>query len=267
MTINKNINYEYISGINPVYSLITENAGRRKIYKVIINSQRKKDARVKSIITWAESRNIYIEELDPEQFDNIFAKIINPQGILAIVSPYNYADLDDYLGKEMDRESCGKSKSRLIILDGVTDVGNFGSIIRNCNAFSFEGIIVPKRRSVALNERVSKISAGALERVKVFRVTNIVKTIKELKEKGFWIYGTTLDVTPEVKYLNEVNFTFPMALVLGSEDKGIGRLVSDNCDIMISIKLIGRIQSLNVSVASGIILYRVQEQIEKEHQS
>lgn len=265
MAINKNINYEYISGINPVYSLITENAGRRKIYKVIINSQREKDQRVRSIIAGAESRNIDIEELNPDQFNSIHAKVINPQGIVAVVSPYNYADFDDYLDKVMDRKGCGKSKNKLIILDGVTDVGNFGSIIRNCNAFGFEGVIVPKRRSAALNERVSKISAGALEIVKVFRVINIIRAIKELKEKGFWIYGTTLDVTPEVKYLDKVDFTFPMALVLGSEDKGISRLVSDNCDIMISIKLSGRIQSLNVSAASGIILYRVQEQIEKEH--
>lgn len=263
MTVNKNINYEYISGINPVYSLITGNAGRRKIYRVIINSQREKDPRIQSIIVEAGNRDIIIEKFNPDQFYNISPKIINSQGILAVVSPYNYADLGVYLGKGKDRGSRGKSKSRLIILDGVTDVGNFGSIIRNCSAFGFDGIIVSKRRSVALNERVSKISAGALEKVEVFRAVNIVRTIKKLKDRGFWIYGTTLDVTPEVKYLGEVDFTFPMALVLGSEDKGISRLVSDNCDVMISIKLSGEIQSLNVSVASGIILYRIQEQIEK----
>lgn len=260
----KNKNHEYISGINSVCSLVTKNAGRRKIYRVIINSYRKKDSRIHNIITGLKRKNIEIKELSPEEFYDISDGAAGTQGILAVVSPYNYAELDDYLSSGEDgRIPPWKSKGRLVILDGVTDVGNFGSIIRNCSAFGFEGIIVSKRRSVALNERVSKISAGALEKVKVFRVVNIVRTIKKLKDTGFWIYGTTLDINPEVKYLEEVNFTFPMALVLGSEDKGMSRLVSNNCDIMITIKLSGGIQSLNVSVASGIILHKVQEQIEK----
>jgi len=259
--MDKNINYEYISGINPVYSLITRNAGRRKIYKLIIKQRRKKDSRIQNIIIEAEKKNIDIVELEPARFDSISIRDNNPQGIYAMVSPYSYGDLDDYLKNGLNKED--NSKSRLIILDGVTDIGNFGSIIRNCHAFGFEGIVIPRRRSVAVNERASKISAGALEEVKVFRVVNIVRTIKKLKEKGFWIYGTTLNITPEVEYLDKVKFIFPMAIVLGSEDKGISRLVGSNCDIMISIKLAGRMQSLNVSVASGIILYKVQEQIEK----
>lgn len=264
MTGNKNINYEYIAGINPVYSLITGNAGRRKIYKIIISSQRENDRRIRNIILEAENRNIIIEKFSPDRFYDVSPKNINSQGILAVVSPYNYVDLDNWINKITDeRKKTGRCESRLVILDGITDAGNFGSIIRNCGAFGSDGIIVPKRRSVALNERISKISAGALERVRVFREVNLVKTIKKLKDNGFWIYGTTLNVTPEVKYLSEVDFAFPMALVLGSEDKGISRLVSENCDIMISIKLSGDVQSLNVSVASGIILYRIQEQIEK----
>lgn len=264
MTGYKNKNHEYISGINPVYSLVTENAGRRKIYRVIINSQKKKDSRIRNVIAGVKSKNIEIEELNPEEFYDISDGVAGVQGILAVVSPYNYAELDDYLtSEEAGRIPRGKSKGRLVILDGVTDVGNFGSIVRNCSAFGFEGIIVSKRRSVALNERVSKISAGALEKVKVFRVVNTVRTIKKLKDTGFWVYGTTLDINPEVKYLEEIDFAFPMALVLGSEDKGMSRLVSDNCDIMITIKLSGGIQSLNVSVASGIILHKVQEQIGK----
>jgi 23S rRNA (guanosine2251-2'-O)-methyltransferase len=264
MTEDKNINYEYIAGINPVYSLITENAGRRKIYRIIVNNLRENDKRINDIITQAENRNIIVEKLNPDRFYEVSPEDINSQGILAYVSPYNYADLDCWLGEvSRQRKNAIRLKNRLVILDGVTDAGNFGSIIRNCSAFGSDGIIVPKRRSAALNERVSKISAGALEKVKVFRTVNLVRTIKKLKDYGFWIYGTTLNVTPEVKYLSEVDFTFPMALVLGSEDKGISRLVSDNCDIMISIKLSGSMQSLNVSVASGIILYKIQEQIEK----
>lgn len=255
--MDQNRNFEYLYGVNPVNSLLTINAGNRRIYQVLVSKSRIKDSRIRSILTEAEKRNIEIVEVNPVQFDKISSGDVSSQGISARVSPYNYNDLEGYLNKETG------DKSKLIILDGITDVGNFGSIIRNCNAFGFEGIIIPERRSVALNERISKISAGALEEVKILRAVNIVRTLKELKDKGFWVYGTTLDMAPEVKYLDEVDFTFPLALVLGSENRGIGRLVSANCDIMISIRLSGRMQSLNVSVASGIILYKVQEQIER----
>ncbi len=256
--MDKNVNYEYLYGINPVYSLLTVNAGNRKIYQILVSKNRIKDSRVNNILTEAGKKNIEIVELEPVRFNNISFEDVNSQGVCARVSPYNYNDLKQYLNKEVS------NKSKLIVLDGVTDVGNFGSIIRNCNAFDFDGIIIPERRSVALNERVSKISAGALEEVRIFRVVNIVRALKELQDKGFWVYGTTVDVTPEVKYLGEVDFIFPLVLVLGSEDRGIGRLVGENCDIMISIRLAGSMQSLNVSVASGIILYKVQEQVEKK---
>jgi 23S rRNA (guanosine2251-2'-O)-methyltransferase len=260
--MDKNVNYEYIYGINPVYSLIVTNAGRRKIYSIIIDRGRRKDLKIKRIIEGAKKNKIEVLELVSDKFGDICSGDISSQGIGARVSPYNYLNLDDYLNKLSAVEN--KSRSRLIILDGVTDAGNFGSIIRNCHAFGFDGIIIPERRSVTVNERVSKISAGALEEVLIFRAVNIVRTIKELKNRGFWIYGTTLDIDSRVSYLNEVNFTFPMAIVMGSEDRGISRLVKDNCDFMISIRLSGRMQSLNVSVASGIILYKVQEQIEKQ---
>ena len=258
MTIDKKTGYEYLSGINPIFSLVTKNAGQRKIYEIILNRKRKKRPKIQNIITIAQNKNINITELEPDSFNGLSSENVNSQGICARVSPYNYGDLEQYLSKE----TCGKG--RLVILDGVTDVGNFGSIIRNCNAFDFEGIIIPKRRSASINEKVSSISAGALEEIKVFRVVNIVRVIKELKNKGFWIYGTTLDMTLDVKSLDEVSFTLPLAIVLGSEDRGISRLAGVNCDIMISIRLSGSIQSLNVSVASGIILYRIQEQIERK---
>jgi 23S rRNA (guanosine2251-2'-O)-methyltransferase len=263
MSVNKNENYEYIYGINPVYSLIIANAGRRKIYRVIINTGRKRDPKIQRIIKEAGKKGIGVEELKSPRFNDIVCEdAAGCQGICARVSPYNYWDLDNYLDRSFDKRF--KNSGRLIALDGVTDVGNFGSIIRNCYAFGFNGIIIPAKRSVSLNKRVSKISAGALEEVKVFRVVNIVRTIRELKKRGFWIYGTTLDTGPGVSYLDEVNFIFPMVLVMGSEDVGISRLVRDNCDFMISIRLSGRMQSLNVSVSSGIILYEVQEKIEKQ---
>jgi 23S rRNA (guanosine2251-2'-O)-methyltransferase len=256
--MDKKTGYEYLSGINSISSLLTKNAGKRKTYEIILNRSRKKGSRIQNIITEARKKNIRITELEPARFASLSSENINTQGIFARVSPYNYCDLGQYLSKETH------SKGKLVILDGVTDVGNFGSIMRNCRAFNFEGIIIPKRRSAAINEKVSSISAGALEEIKVFRVVNIVRAIKELKESGFWIYGTTLNMTGDVKYLDKVDFDLPLALVLGSEDKGISRLVGANCDVMITIRLSGGMQSLNVSVAGGIILYRIQEQIERE---
>lgn len=255
--MNKSDRCEYLSGINSVFSLLTKNEGRRKIYEIILNRNRKKGLKIRDIITEARNKNIRIIELESARFNSLSSENVNSQGIYARVSPYNYCDLDQYLSKET------QNKGKLVILDGVTDVGNFGSIIRNCSAFNFGGIIIPKRRSAAISEKLSSISAGALEEVKVFRVVNIVRTMKELKDRGFWIYGTTLNMTGDIKYLDEIDFTLPLALVFGSEDKGISRLAGDNCDVMISIRQSGSIQSLNVSVASGIILYRIQEQIER----
>jgi 23S rRNA (guanosine2251-2'-O)-methyltransferase len=253
--MDKNISYEYLYGINPVYSLLTRNAGNRKIYEIILNKKRKSNSRIQNIIREAVSKNIEVLELESGKFNEISHEDVYTQGVYARVSNYNYCNLEHYLNRSVNRDS------RLLILDGITDVGNFGSIIRNCCAFNFEGIIIQKRRSVALNERISKISAGTLEEVKIFRVTNIVGTLKELKNKGFWIYGTTLDTTQEVKYISDVDFTLPLAVVFGSEDKGISRLVSKNCDFMVTVNLSGKIQSLNVSTASGIILYTIQENV------
>lgn len=256
--MDKNISYEYLYGINPVYSLLTRNAGNRKIYEIILNKKRKSNSRIQNIIREAVSKNIEVLELESGKFNEISHEDVYTQGVYARVSNYNYCNLEHYLNRSVNRDS------RLLILDGITDVGNFGSIIRNCCAFNFEGIIIQKRRSVALNERISKISAGTLEEVKIFRVTNIVGTLKELKNKGFWIYGTTLDTTQEVKYISDVDFTLPLAVVFGSEDKGISRLVSKNCDFMVTVNLSGKIQSLNVSTASGIILYTIQENVYRD---
>ena len=256
--MNENKNCEYLFGINTVYSVITHNSGKRKIYEIIVIKS-KKDLRIQKIISEAKKKKISVKEIVKDEFIKRFStkeEVFKLQGVCAVVSQYNYYDLDDYLAhKEME------TKSRLAILDGVTVIVNFGSIVRNCNAFGFEGIIISKRRSVALNERVGKISAGALEEVKIFRVINIVNSIKELKKHGFWVYGTTLGKGPGVKYLNEVDFEFPLVAVLGSEDKGIGELVEKNCDFLVSINQTGKMQSLNVSVASGIMFHAIQEKI------
>lgn len=173
------------------------------------------------------------------------------QGILAAVSAYNYSDLEDDLagGTYADKRSI------LVILDEITDVGNFGAILRNCSAFGANGVIISKNRSAEASNRVSKISSGALEEIKVYCVTNIVSAMNRLKSRGFWIYGTSPGEDKDVKPADSISYSFPLAVVFGSEQKGIRRLISENCDMLVKITMAGRMQSLNVSTSSGIMLY------------
>jgi 23S rRNA (guanosine2251-2'-O)-methyltransferase len=246
-------NRELLFGINAVTALLEVNSGHRRIYGITISQSRKADKRIEKIRTLAEKNGIGVSLVTPDDFNSMVPGTEKTQKIMAEVSAYNPAELDDFLNSEL------KNGTRLVILDQVTDVGNFGSIIRNCRAFGFDGIIISKKRSVSPGSRVSAVSAGALEGIKIFMVTNLVRTIKKLKSSGFWIYGTTLDEDRKVQDLALTEFIFPMAMVLGSEDRGMSRLVTDSCDILISINLTGNMESLNVSVASGIILHHIQE--------
>lgn len=253
MNNDKNQNTEYIYGINTISTLLEVNAGHRKIYGIFISDSRKKDGRVNNIQKLASEKNIKVSIIRHKEFREMTGGEENTQNLAASVSPYNHSDLDHYLKAGI------KPYSRLVILDQVTDMGNFGSIIRNCRAFGVDGIIIGKNRSVPLNNMVSRLSAGALEGISMFRVTNLAATIKRLKSSDFWIYGTTLDKDKNIKDLENTDFAFPMAVVLGSEDRGMSRIVTNNCDVLVSIHLSGRMESLNVSVASGIILYHIQE--------
>jgi 23S rRNA (guanosine2251-2'-O)-methyltransferase len=248
-------NREFLYGVNPITTLLEVNSGRRRIYKIVISRSRKSDSRIEGIKRIAREKGINISIVPPGDIRDMAPGAEKTQNIMAEVSPYNVSGLDDYL-----KSGPG---SRLVILDRITDVGNFGSIIRNCRAFGFDGIIIAKNRSVSPGSRVSAISAGALEGVRVFRVTNLAQAIKQLKTGGFWIYGTTLEKDRKVQDLEDADFVFPMAIVLGSEDRGMSRLVAENCDFLVSINLTGSMQSLNVSVAGGIILYRIQEKYRK----
>jgi len=250
---NNNQSLEHIYGINAITTLLEINAGHRKIYEIIISDRRKQDKRIKDILQLASKREIKVRIAGEQDFRSLAGEEKSIQNIIARVSAYNTGDFDHYIENNIH------PGSKLMILDGITDIGNFGSIIRNCYAFGFDGIILPKKRSVSLNRKVSKISAGALEGISIFMVTNLTRAIKKLKTAGFWIYGTTLEKDKKIQDIADTDFVFPLALVMGSEDKGMSRIVTDNCDVLISIRLTGRMQSLNVSVASGIILYYLQE--------
>jgi 23S rRNA (guanosine2251-2'-O)-methyltransferase len=250
---------EFLYGINTILSLLETNSGKRKIFEIILNSEKLNSVRVGEITLKAKQKNIYIRELQSKKFTGFAAGRLNQeelegtQGVIAHVSNYSFKDFEQIEVKNLS------IRSVFVILDEITDVGNFGSIIRNCSAFGVAGVIISKNRSVEVNRRVSKISSGALEEINLYKVTNISRAIEDLKEKGFWVYGTTLDSKPSVKLAHMVDFTFPMAIVLGSEDKGIGRLVEEKCDVMIRIDMPGVMQSLNVATAAGIILYIIME--------
>jgi len=253
METNINQDFEYIYGINAITMLLEVNAGHRKIYEIIISERRKQDKRIQKIQGLASKKKIKIKIAAEQDFRRFSDEEKSIQNIIAKVSAYNTGDLDHYLENNI------RPNLRLMILDGITDIGNFGSIIRNCRSFGFDGIILAKKRSVALNRKVSNVSAGALEGISIFRVTNLTRTIKQLKTAGLWIYGTTLEKDKTVQDVNNTDFILPLALVMGSEDRGMSRIVAENCDVLISIHLSGKMQSLNVSVASGIILYYIQQ--------
>jgi 23S rRNA (guanosine2251-2'-O)-methyltransferase len=172
------------------------------------------------------------------------------QGVLAICSAQKYKELEDILA---NLSAC----PTLVVLDSIEDPRNLGAIIRCCAACGVEGVILPKDHSTGLNSTVAKTAAGALDHMNVARVTNLVTVMKELKEKGIWIVGVE---TGQEKQYTELDYRMPLAIVLGNEGKGIRRLVRETCDFLVSIPTPGKIHSLNVSVAAGVVLYEVLRQ-------
>ena len=181
------------------------------------------------------------------------AQTENNQGVIAIVPPYNYCEVEDILEAAKTRNE----NPFIMILDGIEDPHNLGSIIRTAETAGVHGIIIPKRRAVSVNSTVTKVSAGAVEYMKIARVNNITDTIKYLKKNDVWICGTDMNTN---KYYYEENFTGGIAIVIGSEGYGMSRLVKENCDFLVKIPMKGSITSLNASVSAGIVMYEVVKQ-------
>ncbi len=177
----------------------------------------------------------------------------NHQGVIAIVPPYEYADVDDIL-------DAAKKKNEdpfIIILDEIEDPHNLGSIIRTAECAGAHGIIIPKRRSALVNSTVVKTSAGATSYMKVARVNNLNETIEYLKEHNVWVYGTDMLGS---SYYDEQDYKGGVAIVVGSEGEGMGRLIKEKCDFLIKIPMKGKINSLNASVSAAIVMYEVMKQ-------
>ena len=191
-----------------------------------------------------DKRHIDYEIVDNRTLDKL-SKGGNHQGIVAEVNDFKTSSL-----KEIVKDNNGL----IVILDGITDPHNFGAIIRTCEAGGVDGIIYKKDNSVKVNDTVAKVASGALEYVKIVEVTNLTNTIKELKKDGYWIVGTSDKA--ELDY-NKVDYDRNIALVIGSEGKGISRLVKENCDYLVSLPMKGYVNSLNASVATGIFIYNI----------
>lgn len=219
----------------------------RNVAKEMLNSNKKinkimiqKDFGDKSIISLIENKKIKCEILDKKEFSR-FDKFSH-QGIILDVEDFVYTDLNEIISVP---------DATIIILDHLEDPHNLGAIIRTCEAAGITGIILPKDRSVSVNSTVMKTSAGALENVKISMVTNLNQTIKELKDKGFWIVGTDMNGQD----YRTIDYSGKIAIIIGNEGKGMSSIISSNCDFIAEIPMYGKINSLNASVAAGIIIY------------
>lgn len=236
-----------IEGRNPIIEALKNN---RPIEKIMVNKA-SKEGSIKKILAMAKENKVIIQEVDRHKLDEMSESHAH-QGVIAITSDYRYYDLDEIL--DIPKEKW--EDPFFIILDGITDPHNLGSIIRTADAVGAHAVIIPKRRSVQITPIVAKASAGAVEYLPVCKVTNIVNTIKTLKENGLWI--AAVDMDGQTFY--QQNLGGPLGLVVGSEGEGISRLVKQNCDFTVSMPMSGNVTSLNASVAGGILLYEVYRQ-------
>lgn len=196
----------------------------------------------------AKKRGIKINQITPEKFKAL-SNHPNTQGIIARKSSHKFYDIGEIISSAKN-----KQYPLLLLLDSIQDTHNLGAIFRSAECSDVDGVIITKFNSAPVNETVAKTSAGATEYLKIAQANNLVQAIKLLKDNGFWIVGSSLENS---KPYTEVDYKIPIALVLGNEEKGIRKLTAENCDILIDIPMKGKIQSLNVSVAAGIILFEV----------
>ena len=231
-----------LSGRNPIREALKSG---RDIEKLLVQ-RGELSGSAREIVQMAREAHIPVQEVDKARLDAIAP---HHQGMLAFASAYQYATVEDMLDAAKERGE----EPFLILLDGVTDPHNLGAIIRTAECVGAHGVIVPERRSVGLTPAAVKASAGAVEHLPVARVTNINRTLEELKKRGVWAYAVTMDGEDYEK----VDFRGGVALVIGAEGEGISRLTLETCDQKVSLPMAGHLDSLNASVAAGVMMYRV----------
>ncbi|WP_226530311.1 23S rRNA (guanosine(2251)-2'-O)-methyltransferase RlmB [Metabacillus niabensis] len=235
---------DFIIGRNPVIEVLKSTRDINKIW-VAENSLK---GQAQQITKLAKERGITINFVPKKKIDQMVEG--NHQGVIAQVAAYEYVHVDDILNVAEQRGEL----PFLLLLDEIEDPHNLGSIMRTADAVGAHGIVIPKRRAVGLTATVAKSSTGAIEHIPVARVTNMARTIDELKEKGVWIVGTDAKGADDYRNLDG---KMSLALIIGSEGKGIGRLIKEKCDFLIKMPMVGHVTSLNASVAASLLMYEV----------
>jgi len=223
-------------------------AGRRRFYRLLLAKGVKRAGIVAQIIGMAQERQIPIAWVERAELDEIHP---NHQGVAIETSPYPYVNWHEVLTETEERGE----KPFLLLLDCIQDPQNLGSLLRTAEAVGVHGVVIPKRRAVGVTPAVVKASAGAVEHLLVARVVNLARTMEELKGKGVWMVG--LENAPEALDYRKADLALPLALVVGSEGRGLSRLVREKCDFLIRLPMKGQVNSLNAAVAGSIALYEV----------
>lgn len=243
------MNDDIIYGRNPITEALE--SGSTAIDRILLQDGLKHQ-KISDIRKMAKERGIQYKFVDKRRLDTV-CEGENHQGAVAYIAAHSYANVEDIF-------AAAKKKGQppfIVIADGITDPHNLGSIIRTANAAGAHGVIIPKNRSAALNAIVSKTSAGAVEYTPVARVTNLKSTIEKIKKQGVWIVGT--DLSGSTTH-SACDLTGSVAVVIGSEGEGMSRIVREACDFLVKIPMIGEIESLNASVAAGVLLYEAVRQ-------
>lgn len=238
---------ELIAGRNAVMEALR---GQRSFNKILLQDKAKGGS-IGEIMNAAKERHIPVELVKLEKLDKLVPGIRH-QGVVAYAAPIAFSSLEEVLAKAAAQEK----PPFVVLLDELQDPQNVGAILRTADACGVHGVLLPKRHSCPLNAVVAKISAGAVEHVPVVQIGNIVQTMKELQEQGFWIVGADMDGETYFK----ANLTGPICLVIGAEGKGVGRLVKETCDHIVSMPMLGQVNSLNASNAAAVLMYEVVRQ-------
>ena len=239
---------DQVEGRNSVLELLESGKDINKIFV----ERGQKQGSINKIIAIAKQKKIVIVEKDKRQMVQM-AQTENYQGVIAIVPPFEYCEIEEII-EEANKKS---EDPFVLILDGIEDPHNLGSIIRTAETAGVHGIIIPKRRSASVNSTVNKVSAGAVEHMKIARVNNISDAIEKLKKLGLWICGTHINTE---KYYYNQDLTGPLGIVIGNEANGMSDKVTKNCDFLVKIPMKGKIKSLNASVSAGIVIYEAVKQ-------
>ncbi len=235
---------DLIMGRNPIMETLRS---ERDIHKIWIQDGIQK-GQIQPLLQLANSRKIVVQTVAKQKLDQMVTG--NHQGVVAQVAAYQYAEVSDILAMAKERNE----QPFLLILDELEDPHNLGSILRTADAIGVHGVIIPNRRSVGLTATVAKASTGAIEYVPVARVTNLSQTIETLKKEGLWIVGTDASNSQDYR---SIDGQMSLGIVIGSEGKGISRVVKEKCDFLIQLPMVGHVTSLNASVAASLLMYEV----------